>query len=461
MSLSLPANDIQMSKKEWQDICIGLEPYHSVFYKMWHLGKPVFTHEIPTACVQFDKIGQCINWKFNPEFWSQCSEYEKLFVICHEALHILLNHGQRFNKPELAQMANVAMDVAVNHSLVSRFGFIREQISNYEQLCWVDTVFPDEKYKGFPVPNDESSEFYLNLLRKKKQPPRLSPPQNGAGQPSQGKGKQQQDQPSSGQGQKQKTYQTLDSHTFSDQSDDFSSVIKKLDGELSNEEKKELQKFIQKQVDSGYDKKAGTSPSDLLYVIPDDILNTKKKQKWETVIKKWVARTLLNIDFETEQWARTHRRNSELDHSFFLPSELDDEDLKFEKNKIKLHFYLDVSGSCVHLKERFFKAAMSLNPKHFDISLNVFNTSVFAVDIKNPESCPVGGGTDFDIIEEDIQRHMRETGSKYPDAVWVITDGYGNNVYPEKPDRWYWFLSELYKEYIPEKSHKFMLQDYE
>jgi hypothetical protein len=467
MLLSQPANQVeQMSKKEWLEICEGLEPYHAVFYKMWHLGKPVFTNEIPTACVQFDKVGQCITWKFNPNFWNDCSFYKKMFVICHEALHILLNHGQRFNKPELAEIANVAMDVAVNHSLVSRFGFVREQISEHEQLCWVDTVFPNEKYKGFPVPDDQCSEFYLNLLRKKKPQSKNNngtpSNNNGTPSPSQGKGTPS---PESSQGSKQKgksqPYKTLDSHTFSDQGDDFSNIIKKLDQELSNDEKKELRNFLDKQVDDEYGRKAGTSPSSLIYVIPDEILKTKKKEKWETVIKKWTVKALSNLDYETEQWARIHRRNSELDRNLFLPSELDDEDCKLEKKKIKLHFYLDVSGSCYHLKDRFFKAAMSLNPKYFDINLNVFNTDVFHVDIKNPEACPVGGGTAFDIIEDDIQRHMRETESKYPDAVWIVTDGGGTDVNPEKPERWYWFLSEDYTHHIPKKSPKFMLEDYE
>jgi len=43
----------------------------------------------------------------------------------------------------------------------------------------------------------------------------------------------------------------------------------------------------------------------------------------------------------------------------------------------------------------------------------------------------------------------------------LITDGYGNYVHPEKPERWYWFLSHNYKAYIPAKSKTFMLSDYE
>ena len=52
---------------------------------------------------------------------------------------------------------------------------------------------------------------------------------------------------------------------------------------------------------------------------------------------------------------------------------------------------------------------------------------------------------------------------KYPDAIFVITDGDGNHISPEYPDRWYWFLGGSYTttRYIPPLSKTFMLKDYE
>lgn len=478
MLKSQPVNE--MSKAEWEKICLDLQPYHSVFYKMWHMGKPVFTDEVPTAAVQFDKVGQCVRWLFNPEFWSECSDYKKLFVICHESLHILLNHGMRFNKPEIANISNIAMDVAINHSLVSGFGFIRDQIEGHEKLCWVDTVFPGERIGLHGIPDDESSEFYLKLLRKKnKSVPNASP--KSKGQSSQGNkkpGQNEEDQQGDGGKQDQQKekqggkdgknpapdYETLDSHDFANQGEDFSEIIKNIDKDISNDEKKDLQDFVNKQTQGTPYKGAGANPAGMIHVVPDELLKTKKKTKWETIVKKWSRRTLNNNDFDPEQWARTHRRNQELDRNLFLPSELEQEDYRLDRKRIKVRFYLDVSGSCYHLKDRFFKAAMSLNPKYFDVKLNVFDTAVRAVDLKKSKEVNVGGGTYFDIIESDVQASIKTGDGKHPDAVWVMTDGddFGALVKPEKPKLWYWFLSEPdYRGRIPKECNKFMLSDFE
>ena len=71
------------------------------------------------------------------------------------------------------------------------------------------------------------------------------------------------------------------------------------------------------------------------------------------------------------------------------------------------------------------------------------------------------GGTYFHILEEYIKQEIKKENKKYPDAVFVITDGMGDNVYPQIPQRWYWFLSADYTYCIPNKSHKFMLENFE
>ena len=107
---------------------------------------------------------------------------------------------------------------------------------------------------------------------------------------------------------------------------------------------------------------------------------------------------------------------------------------------------------------------MSLNPKYFDVKLNVFDTTVRAVDLKKSKEVHVGGGTYFDIIEADVQASIKNGDGKHPDAVWVMTDGddFGALVKPEKPQQWYWFLTDMYcKHRIPKESHIFNLQDFE
>lgn len=68
----------------------------------------------------------------------------KIFVICHEALHIILNHGKRFQEKENPKIFNIAVDIVVNHSLVKDFGFIREEIDAKNEYCWIDTIFGEK-----------------------------------------------------------------------------------------------------------------------------------------------------------------------------------------------------------------------------------------------------------------------------------------------------------------------------
>ena len=120
---------------------------------------------------------------------------------------------------------------------------------------------------------------------------------------------------------------------------------------------------------------------------------------------------------------------------------------------------MDTSGSCFNLAERFFKAALTLNPKKFNIRLFCFDCSVVETDIKS-QKLYGGGGTSFKAIEDKIQEIVGK-GEKYPHAVFIITDGYGNKVIPQFPKKWHWFLSENYLNFIPKESHKYMLNDFE
>jgi len=53
------------------------------------------------------------------------------------------------------------------------------------------------------------------------------------------------------------------------------------------------------------------------------------------------------------------------------------------------------------------------------------------------------GGTYFHILENYIQTEIRRRKIKYPDKVWVFTDGFGTDIQLEYPERWYWFLTKI------------------
>lgn len=436
-SQAMPAN-------EWREICLELQQFHAVFYKIWEIGKPVFTTEIPTACVTFTKDGNYLNFLFNPDFWKSCTQYDKLFVICHECMHIMLNHGVRFKNAEDNRIANFAMDIAINHSLVNRFGFDRKSVTKSDDYCWTDTVFKNKKYLGNAVPDDESSEFYYNLLfqaKKKKN----SDKQSESGDAS----------PNKEQGDSNQEPKTVDSHDFMQNSINSSKIMDKIGSSLSKEEKKDLINKAGKQI-GGKGPMAGTGGGLSEFILQEE--PSKIKKKWESVIINWTKKHFTNEDCDKEQWARQHRRHQLLDSSMFLPSDMEIEEINLVKDKIDVYFFMDTSGSCIHLKERFFQAAKSLSPKKFNIKLLCFDTHVHETSLESRKIYG-GGGTCFNIIENYIQKEKKD--KPYPDAVWIITDGYGTNVIPEKPERWYWFVSDYGTEsYIPKKSNRFLLKDF-
>ena len=107
---------MKVDHNEWLEIANRLECHHAIFYKLWSIGKPVLNNSIDTAAVSFDKLGNFILFQFNENFWSNLDMDGKLFVICHEMLHIILNHGKR-SKNTLSEnkiAANMALDIVVN-----------------------------------------------------------------------------------------------------------------------------------------------------------------------------------------------------------------------------------------------------------------------------------------------------------------------------------------------------------
>jgi len=436
-----------MGKKEWESICFLLEDHHSLFYKIWQLGKPFFTNSIETACVIFNKTGNYVGFYFNPVFWQKCSDYKKLFVISHEALHVLFNHGFRFKDCENKLISNMAMDVTVNHMLINQFGFIRDNIEGAEELCWVDTVFKEQKVNGFPISNDQTAEYYYNLI--------LRQAKNESQKNKNGEG-------SDGKSSEKSTPKTLDDHSHMDESNDFSNAVNELNDLLTDEEKEGIEKLYkkhQKEIENGL--QAGKGAGGKLIFPQKTII--KQKKKWETVIKKWTSKQMSCDDSPYDQWARKHRRFTLIDcENMFLPSEMDVENWSLNETKIDVYFYLDTSASCSHLADRFFAAAESLPKRRFNVNLFCFDTEIYGTTIKSRQLYG-GGGTSFKIINDDIEKTNYK---KYP-TVFVMTDGYGDLVSPKKPENWYWFvdankmtIENIKKNYLPENSNIFILSDF-
>lgn len=458
MNMSITANSFEsFSDSEWLKINKELQKYHSLFYKFWQLGKPFFTNSIPTAAIFFNKDGEAIKFGFNKNFWDSITDYKKLFVICHECLHAVLNHGVRFKDVENQYIANIAEDLAINHMLIDNFGFVREEIEEWDKYCWVETVFKDKKYRGMPYPTDESSEFYYNQICKisKEDNESKNDKKNSNNDSANGS----QGDPT--KGDKDDLPNLVDSHDEwqATTQEEISDIINKVVDNMPDEEK---QSIINKLKSDNIDKTAGVG-SILAAIDLSHVKKVKKKTKWETIIKKWSKFIVREKEHMEEQWLRKNRRfsNINLNNDLMLPSDHDVHDICYDKDRIKLFFFLDTSGSCINYAERFFKAAMSLDPLKFDIRLFCFDTEVTETTLAS-KTVYGGGGTSFACIENKIQEIMKSDNCAYPDAIFVISDGYGNNFDPEFPKKWFWFLTEpSTRNFIPKLSKIFMLTAYE
>lgn len=449
---------------EFRKVRADLEERHGVFYMLWEIGEPLFSDSVPTSCVRFErKRGRCIQFVWNPEYWDKLDTYTRSFVTCHETLHVMLNHGARMmdvaKTKQDAEIVNTALDIAVNHSLVDYFGFDRDEIKAHIPLCWIDTVFPDWEKDG--IESGREWEYYYKLLK-----------DNNAG--------------GDGADGGYILIGSLDDHKHledmlgKDLADAITGVIKE---NLSDEERQE---FLEKLKDSGLiseipsteapeasDSKgenspdgkpgggAGTIAGDACWVIPPK--KYKFNYKWQDVIKKW-RREHTPKPKIIERWDIRERRHAFLEKKFMLPAEREEELPKKRKKYIDVFFFQDVSGSCVHMMEMFFNCAKTFPTNVFNVTMFSFDTVVHEVNITD-RKLRGGGGTAFVPIEEAIQARLRDNRiSRYPDAVFVFTDGCSwDRVEPQMPERWYWFLDDSgysQRDMIPSDSHIYNIGDF-
>lgn len=413
-----------MTDSEKQEIALELQKVHIFFRAFWDIGDPVVEDfpDLSTAAIQFDKSGNAIKFLINKTFWESLNPQTRSFLVCHEMLHIILNHGIRFvnyiGTSKFSDM-NIAADVVINELLCRSFGFNRDALDGKlsETGCWFDTVFPKEP----GISKNESTEFYFDKIGKMPGIPQLY---------------------------------SIDSHDMIDTGEGDVQGALQSDGIfdlIDNDLKKKLEKCIETPEAGGGQ---GTW----------HVVSAKKqlKRKWETVVKKWESQFIKEEVDIVERWERNNPRYQYLmQPGTHLP--MDQRVIRETKKKDRLdvYFFLDTSGSCFGLKNRFFSAAKSLNPKKFNIRLFCFDTRVVETDIKG-DKIYGGGGTRFDIIETHIQNICKKENKKYPHAVWIITDGYGTNVIPEKPEKWQWFLTPNNStKNIPKKSIIHQLSQFE
>lgn len=375
-----------------------LNNYHGIFSQIWVMGRPRLTDKIPTAAVAFNRDGGFVEFLFNQKFMESLSITELCFVVAHECLHVILNHGKRLQKLN-PQAGNMSADITINEMLINHFGFSRELplIKNLP-ACLISTCFKDKEHL---IAKEREFEYYYEKL--------MEDGQSGGGQ-------------------------GFDDHSQLPQEvlDDIRDAINK----LSKEELETLKNNL----------KAGDGSS---FEWITTALKPKKIRTWENVIRKWTI-AAYKTKMQT-QWKITNRRFSVVEQysELLIPSDYDvDEKMA---TKIDMVFFMDVSGSCHSDSEKFFAAARSVPRDKFFIEPYAFDTEIIKINLSD-DKLPNGGGTSFHQLEEHLQKKKT-----YPAAVFVLTDGYGTDVAPKYPDRWHVFLTSEQKDNFkgPVNFHKF------
>lgn len=150
-----------ISEKDYQKIHNSLKDINVVFYQMWKKDpRLVFSGEVDKAVLEIvdGKFRLC----FNKKFWSKLNHYNRVFIICHEYLHVIYGHW--LIRQDLHQeWMNIAQDIEINESLIKDFRFEKKLIQNWKNHCSIETVF---KEQSWIVKKEENFEYYYSLLMK-------------------------------------------------------------------------------------------------------------------------------------------------------------------------------------------------------------------------------------------------------------------------------------------------------
>jgi predicted metal-dependent peptidase len=432
-----------------------LQRRHYAFRVFWDMARIEFSEKIPTMGVVFDRETFEPALLINEEFWNSFSDEGKMFLIMHECFHILFNHHQRFvkyyNTPYQEYM-NIATDIVINEMLCDSFDFDKKKLDlRISEGAFIDNVFGEHADK---IERNRDSDYYLKkLIEYFGEPPEQEGNDKGDGEEGEGEGQ-------GGIG-----VERFDEHEIESEEDaknlveavEQSGTVDMMDKEFKEKvENSDEFKEIENLSDA-----AGTGHGGWIKV---NVGNVKVKRKWEAVIRNFTQK-LYKTDFKLEdRWDRTKPLYHEImkanpdvkiPSASFIIGEVEEEE------KSLVYMFLDCSGSCINLKDRFFKAARTVDLRKIDLRLFSFDDRVTELDIRKAE-VNGGWGTRFDIIENEIQRIMTTEKKKYPDQVFIITDGYGSSVQPQKPERWIWFLTENGDDcYIDKKSKTFHLSEFE
>ena len=113
------------------------------------------SYAIPTAGVMIDKETAQFVMLYNPDFFAELTEEQRLGVLMHEFYHLIFEHVTGRLPPEgMSKMWNVATDLAINSFLVGKLP---------EGGC----IPTQEPFQDYPL--EKSAEWYFSKLQNDEQ----------------------------------------------------------------------------------------------------------------------------------------------------------------------------------------------------------------------------------------------------------------------------------------------------
>jgi len=376
------------------DYLFQIKGKNALFYAIVGIPTLIFTRSINTLCVSLNKRGEVV-MRLNPSFFFNLNMSERIFSLCHEAMHVMLQHLRITDTAKNAIVpTNVAMDIVINESLRNDYYWPTSQMETiYKNYVFVDTVFTPEEIAEHSIKKTGSWQYYYDLIMKLKPEIELrSICQHGA------------------------TEDELSDQVVDD-------IIRRALGEMPQGDLEKLREKIRRMM------KGNQSYAKIFDMIQQYCNRTIK---WEDILSKEYRSLIAKVDTEVMNFDRVSRRHGALDPGLFL--EAPNIVSKKIVHKHLACFYVDVSESCLEFSQKFYNFIRTLPTELCQTSFYSFDTEIYPIDLK--DSVLIGGGsTAFDIIEN----HAAQL-PKYPDIIFVISDGAGNTVHPKFPKRWVWFL---------------------
>jgi predicted metal-dependent peptidase len=328
----------------------------------------------------------------------------------HSHVFLLRDHIERMRKSKATESEvalfqrkmNVAMDCVVNDSLVNLYGF--EKVLDEEpSVNGKVKIFYGKETVGVDCDDLTAYEVYYML------------PDDKFQQPDDGV----------------ENHDMWGSFYEADGSvkKDFADAIKKfVDDHIQNSSfsDEELQKIhdMKKTMKESSDRNVSQAGNAIVGSKRTVDGTDRRSINWSKILYKFVD-TLKPEDV----WSKPNRKLIPNYPDIILPSWKD-------REKEKIFCAIDSSGSIDYNALSLFISVLRNTPKRFEIEAISFDTACYEYDLFGKDQPRGGGGTNFQIIEDYIQKNCK----KYPVAVFVLTDGMGTPVAPEFPKRWGWLL---------------------